>query len=346
VNPLLILDKLQGLTEHRVIAFAADEHGCGQYRIYQPMQAMLDAGMCTGGAANTLLGPNLALRSGADTFVFQRPSTEASLHVLESLQSIQHIKKIYEVDDNLLRVPLKSAHHEPIGKALRQRSAKAIRLCDRVVVSTEALAHELTAQHGDIRVMQNCLSTAMWGIEPPRRLAPVERQRQGKPRVGWAGGVGHQGDIEMIANVIKELADQVDWIFFGMCPESIQPYVKEFYAGVATLQYPQRLMAQDWDLAIAPLEINPFNECKSNLKLLEYGWCGVPVVCSDITPYQGNLPATRVKNRFKDWRDAICERIADLDSCHRDGLALQDQVALDWTLKGKNLQNWFDAWTD
>lgn len=345
-NPLLRLDKLQGLTKHRVIAFAADEQGCGQYRIYQPMQAMLEAGLCTGGISPTLMGANLVLRSGADTLVFQRPITDEYLHLLESLQALKHVKKIYEVDDNLSRLPVKSAHRTDMEKNLPKRISKAISLCDRLVVSTEALAHDLAGQNDDIRVVQNRLSAAMWGTTPLSRQAPTQRKSTSKPRVGWAGGIGHQGDLEMIADVIKDLADQVDWIFFGMCPESIRPYVHEFYAGVPTLQYPAKLMAQEWDLAIAPLELNPFNECKSNLKLLEYGWCGVPVVCSDITPYQCDLPATRVKNRFKDWRDAICERIADLDACHQEGVILQAKVEQDWTLKGKNLQDWLDAWTD
>jgi hypothetical protein len=104
-------------------------------------------------------------------------------------------------------------------------------------------------------------------------------------------------------------------------------------------------MAQNWDLAIAPLESNEFNQYKSNLKLLEYGWCGIPVVCSDVTPYQCNLPATRVKNRFKDWRNAIAERIADLPACRAEGLALQGEVARNWTLTNERVGEWHSAWT-
>jgi hypothetical protein len=31
-----------------------------------------------------------------------------------------------------------------------------------------------------------------------------------------------------------------------------------------------------WDLAIAPLEDDPFTRCKSDIKFLDYGWLGVP----------------------------------------------------------------------
>ncbi len=345
-NPLLCHDKLRGLTEHRVVAFPADAFGCGHYRILQPMQAMLDAGLCTGGSSPELFGPNLALRSGADTLVFQRPMSDANFALLESLLTLKRVRKIYEVDDDLSRLPVKSAHRAHMPKDVRARMLRNIALCDRLVVSTPTLAEQFRGSNDDIRVVPNRLPPAMWGAAPPVR-APHGRGPARKPVVGWAGGVGHQGDLEMIAQVVRETADHIDWVFFGMCPEPLRPLVKAFHVGVPTLDYPQRLMAltREWDLAIAPLEVNAFNEAKSNLRLLEYGWCGVPVVCSDITPYQGDLPVHRVKNRYKDWKQAVLERVADLDQTQAQGLALQQQVARDWVLTPECATDWLAAWT-
>jgi GT2 family glycosyltransferase/SAM-dependent methyltransferase len=347
-NPLLCFDKFQGVVKHRIAAFAADNQGCGNYRMLQPLQAMLNAGLCTGGASPEIFSPNLALRSGADTLIFQRPNSEVMLANLKALTPLKGIKKIYEVDDHLARVPIKSAHYEHMPKDLRGKMLKAIGLCDRLVVSTEPLARELRSYNGDVRVVLNRIPPAMWGAAPPQRASSAARAERRKPKVGWAGGIGHLGDLEMITGVIKDLADTVDWVFFGMCPDSIRPYVREFHTGIPTLEYPHKLMelAQDWDLAIAPLESNPFNDCKSNLKLLEYGWCGVPVVCSDVLPYQCDLPATRVKNRHKNWREAILERVTDLQASCQEGLALQERIASDWMLTGDNLQGWYQAWTD
>lgn len=345
-NPLLCHDPLKGLVDHRVVAFAADPHGCGHYRILQPMQAMLDAGLCTGGASPELFGPHLALRSGADTLVFQRPFTDANLSLLESLLPLKNVLKVYEVDDDLSRVPMKNSHRDQIPKDIRARMMRNIGVCDRLVVSTEFLAHQFRGANGDIRVVQNRLPRALWGNAPPARVARDMAGR--KPVVGWAGGVSHQGDLELIAQVVKETADQVDWVFMGMCPEPIRPYVKAFHTGVPTPDYPKRLMeiTRDWDLAVAPLELNAFNEAKSNLRLLEYGWCGLPVICTDITPYQCDLPAVRVKNRFKDWRAAILDAVNDLPATRLRGQELQARVEADWMLEGRHLEAWYRAWTD
>ena len=98
-------------------------------------------------------------------------------------------------------------------------------------------------------------------------------------------------------------------------------------------------------LALAPVEQNLFNECKSNLRLLEYGACGVPVICSDVRCYQGDgLPVMRVKNRFRDWVEAIRAHINDLDAAAKAGDELRASVLNGWMLEGENLEAWRRAW--
>lgn len=210
---------------------------------------------------------------------------------------------------------------------------------DRFVVSTEALAEALSGFHHDIVVVNNRLDMGWWG-----ELPVSARRTSNKPRVGWAGGAGHTGDLEMIVDVIKALADEVDWVFMGMCPDKLRPYVREFHPGVRIDLYPAALARLNLDLAVAPLEDNLFNTCKSNLRLLEYGMCGYAVVCSDSVTYRGNLPVTRVRNRFRDWVDAIRMHVHDLDATERAGDALRDRVRKDWMLDEIGREQWRRAW--
>ena len=144
--------------------------------------------------------------------------------------------------------------------------------------------------------------------------------------------------------MVRDLADEVEWVFFGMCPDELRPYVHEYHEGVAIEAYPAKLASLNLDLGLAPLEINLFNECKSNLRLLEYGACGIPVVCTDIRPYQNDFPVTRVRNRYKDWVDAIRMHLSDLEETARLGDALQAKVKQEWMLESLSLESWRDAW--
>jgi len=55
-NHLLCFDPLRDFHEHKVVVFAADAMGCGNYRILQPMQAMLQDDLCLGGASPEIFG--------------------------------------------------------------------------------------------------------------------------------------------------------------------------------------------------------------------------------------------------------------------------------------------------
>jgi hypothetical protein len=163
--------------------------------------------------------------------------------------------------------------------------------------------------------------------------------RNGKKlRVGWAGGGQHHGDLEFIVPVIEATKDEVDWIFMGMCLDQIRPYIKEYHAGVAFDLYPQKLADLDLDLAVAPLEYNNFNMAKTNLRLLEYGVLGWPVLCSDITPYR-NAPVTLVGNNVNHWIKAIREKIHEPDALVKEGQALQQ-----WVLDNYLLEDHLDEW--
>ena len=102
----------------------------------------------------------------------------------------------------------------------------------------------------------------------------------------------------------------------------------------------------DLDLALAPLEDNRFNDCKSDLRLLEYGACAYPVVCSDVRPYRdAGLPVTLVKNKYKAWVDAIRSHLLDPDATWQAGQTLQQGVHQRRMLDAAAAQDWLQAWT-
>ncbi|WP_426203852.1 glycosyltransferase [Pseudomonas sp. TWP3-1] len=321
-----------------VLCHPLDSFGSGHYRVRQPFAALKAAQLIGGAVREEGLQPTELQRMAPDTIIFQGQHTTPHLEFMQNTKTLSNAFKVYELDDYILDVPAGNLHHDVLPRDIAKRVKKALALCDRLVVSTQPLADALQGFNPDIRVVENRLPGHWWsGLVG-------QRQQGSKPRVGWAGGSSHSADLQVIAEVVRALAGEVEWVFMGMCPPALRPYVHEFHRGVDIEKYPHRLAGLNLDLALAPLKDNLFNACKSNLRLLEYGACGFPVICSDILCYRGDLPVTRVSNKAQAWIAAIREHLAEPDASAKAGVALRSVVLDNWMLKDEHLLAWRSAW--
>ena len=322
----------------RILCHPSDANGCGHYRLHQPFSAMERDMLIQGLSTDQLLAPVELERFAPDSVIYQRQFTPHSLLLREETSIYKDVFRVMDMDDFIPGVPEKSNRYSRIPKDIMTHINKSLSLVDRFVVSTEPLAEAFAGLHPDIQIVPNRLPVQWWGnLQNQRRVGR-------KPRVGWAGGDSHTGDLELLFDVVRALTNEVEWVFFGMCPDLLKPYIHEFHAGITIEKYPERLASLNLDLALAPLEMNLFNECKSNLRLLEYGACGFPVICTDIVTYRCGMPVTLVKNRTEDWLAAIRMHLSDLDASAEAGDALREVVMRDWMLQGDALLEWRNAW--
>jgi GT2 family glycosyltransferase len=326
----------------RVVAFPYDSWGCGEYRVRAPLRALQQAGWLE----YALLPedreekvPTLTelARMQPDTVLLHNTLHNHQLQALAQYQRFYASFKVFGQDDLLYALPKSNPYRRLNYKDIKNRILKAIAHCDRLLVTTEPLAEVYQYVADEIRIIPNYLERSRW-----ENLSSQRRQGR-KPRVGWAGAAQHQGDLQLIMPLVKMLAEKedVEWIFFGLCPEELRPYITEYHPMVSFDQYPAKLASLNLDLAIAPLENHPFNEAKSNLRILEYGILGWPVVCSDIYPYQ-NAPVTRVANSPQAWLNAVEEYLHDLEAAARAGELLRQWVLAHWMLED-HLQEWGEA---
>lgn len=313
----------------------------GEYRLCAPFRALSDAGLaqCTAVAPPGLLqsrtlSPIELERLAPDTLVLHAAINDAQIEALEQMRRFNpRILRVLSLDDLITQLPPKNSFHRFAFKDARPRLRRTLELCQRLIVSTEPLRELARGMIDDIRVIPNRLERERWlALSPARRAGR-------KPRVGWAGAQQHLGDLELIFDVVRATAHEVEWVFMGMCPDPLRPYVHEFHDFVLSFdEYPARLAGLNLDLAIAPLEHNAFNEAKSHLRLLEYGALGWPVVCTDIYPYR-EAPVERVPNDPQAWIQAIRERVHDLDAAQREGDRLRQ-----WVVSGFILEQHLEPW--
>ena len=270
-----------------------------------------------------------------DVIVLESLTGSRFPNIIKQLREVCNAKVIIEYDDFLLNVPLKNGNRDNYPQHMVKSFRKILESADRIVVSTAPLAEAYSRFHHDIRIAQNRLAPDQWGHLLSQRGVGK------KLRVGWAGGSTHAGDLQILLPLIKALENDVEWVFMGMKPRNVHC---EFHPGVPFEMYPEKLASLNLDLALVPLEINQFNECKSNLRLLEIGTCGVPIVATDIAPYRCGLPVTLVENRFKDWMKAIQPYLNDAAYRIRQGDELRNAVQRNWYLRENGLNDWQQGW--
>lgn len=318
-----------------VLASHTNWTGCGNYRVIKPFKALEQTLALEGGVIHGTPSVMEVAIAQPDIILLALSLDDAIIPIIENYRKVSNAKIVLEYDDNYPKIPQKNAFRSQIPKNIASRLRRIAEHADWMVVSTKPLAQAYAHLHNDIRVARNKLDIEQW-----RHLCSQKR-RKIKPRIGWAGGTSHTGDLEILLPLIKELSDEVEWVFMGMKPYGIEC---EFHQPVPFERYPEKLSSLDLDLALVPLENNVFNECKSNLRLLELGACGVPIICTDIAPYRCGLPVTCVQNRFHLWLKAIREHLADRQALEEAGEKLRNKIHQKWFLDEQGIQEWREAW--
>lgn len=310
------------------------------YRVTSPLKALRRSGMASEcvwqmGGNRELSAAEMA-RLAPDTVIVQHYLYDTHLAALQAWQSLpERPFTVYTLDDLITELDSSSPFRKNFPANSRTRLKYALARCDRLVVTTDFLAEVHRRFISDIRVVPNRLEQDIW--------LPLQSKKRTsrKPRIGWAGGSAHQVDLILLKEVIEQTRNEADWIFFGMCPQEIRPLLAEFHPLVALADYPTKLASLNLDIAVAPLAQIPFNQAKSNLRLLEYGALGIPVVCSDIDPYRGS-PACCVPNSTNAWVDALRDRIHNPEAREQEGLLLRNWVHQNFILE-HYLSDWLSA---
>lgn len=314
----------------------APSGGSGEYRVIAPFRVVSRAGFAQ---TDVIQAPNFhqmripsvteVARAAPDAMLFHAALSDGELSAMAQIRRHLHgVRLIYSLDDLVTDLPPGYPTSRYAFPDIRQRLHQALSYCERAIVTTEPLAELLRDYGAEVHIVPNLIERAQW--EEALAIARTRRQTQRgthrRPRVGWVGTQQDEADLMVIAEVVAATAAEVDWVFFGMCPYTLRGYVREvhdFKPGFA--DYLRTLAALDLDLAVAPLVVHPFNEAKSNLRLLEYGMLGWPVVASDILPYQ-SAPVYRVPNTPQAWLEAIRARLNDPEAARAEGARLQEWV--------------------
>jgi hypothetical protein len=307
----------------RVCVLPATLDAAGAYRLFFPLRELKAQGF------EMVMPPMRAHRRGfelniefldldrtlleldADVYVFQLPLDKTTLILVRILRATGKTV-VCETDDGTHCLPHYNPAYEGTNAAThpdrnRDWMLKVYREADAMSVATPALAELYSSVNSNITVVPNYLDWNMWEHVTPQY--EVERRRL---RVGYMG-IAHwrSGDLKILRGLIGPWLrrnPQVEFVAAGdPTIHDLLDIPNEQRVSVAAVDFRNGDLADItavMDIGLVPLEMNRFNECKSNLKGMEYAAAGIPCVASPTESYRawaehtdstGLLAKTRLK---------------------------------------------------
>lgn len=294
------------------IIFIKDQSGCGYWRMIVPARYMAENTYIDMAEIEVIYDYLLEY----ETIVVQRLHTWREYYTIERLKR-QGKKIIYDIDDDLFNIPDDNIASRII-RIDQQNAARAIMsICDKITTTNHVLKERLGFPDKTV-IIPNSID-----LEDgyPEEFNESEDEFQ---RIVWMGSHTHERDwfecFEAIDKILKE-RDNVRLVLMGYFPKIIQNHINnekniwwnekieymEFQEPETYIQATKEMTA---DIGIAPLENRKFNFAKSNLKWQEYSAAYIPVVASNVFPYNDDIVNGEngfLANNTTEWKDCLTQ---------------------------------------
>lgn len=288
--------------------------GVEYHRLYSPLKYMqinysdeVEIDICTD--INDKGLPDLR---GYDLVLFNRYIGVRHYDILVHLAK-HNIPYIIDIDDYWVLPRFHHAYRWWKSNNIKAAITDAITYAHAVTTTTPLLADKIRAYNQNVAVIPNALNLTddQWLAEPTA---------SDKVRFGWVGGLTHANDIQIICDSIADICeaypDKVEFYLCGYEQHHLWQSILYRFNGAADKIRPQIVVSQAqsvneygnfyrlFDVALAPLEDTNWNNCKSELKIIEAAAYSLPVIASGHPPYlnhAGNPGVRFTLNTPGDW---------------------------------------------
>lgn len=243
------------------------------------------------------------------------------------------VKLIHDMDDHFVLSSnhiLKETYRQ---QNMPERFKALLDLADVVTVTNDYLASQLKSYtNGEVVVVPNALNFDQGQF-------CINKDFESGTPLCYVGGNTHLHDLELIRKAIP-----LNELTIGGVNKDCQVWneVTKRFAGVSTKRQTTldsyMNLYEGHKIALAPLEKNNFNACKSNLKILEAGAKGLPIVTSRVHPYYNDLDKDVViyGNSENSWRSAVTKLLKDDEYRKDKGLEFSEHVRKNYQLSDAN----------
>lgn len=208
--------------------------------------------------------------------VLQQPAENGWVPAIKALQA-QGVKVVYEVDDYLHGIKHQKDHgfKDKFGQEYLGRAELAMKAADAIFCSTDFIAENYRHRNRNVFVCPNGIDMNRYELTRPRRDTV---------NIGWAGATGHaEVLIPWLQQVAALMRMREDTCFVSIGQPFAEVFKQHFgeeraitIPFAAIEQYPAAMTMMD--IALAPAGSGGWWRGKSDLRWLEAGALGIPII--------------------------------------------------------------------
>lgn len=298
----------------RILYLPADDGGCGWLRIRNfqreiENQELAETYLMDGNESEDHV---LKLIENSDVVV-ARNGTAPLVKMIKDLYPGKHI--VFDHDDNTFEILPSNEHYRQFGTqdvvvpmedgdkplwvtgndgfnrfnnlASQLDLTYLLSVADLNTAPVRTLASEWAKYNGNACVVPNCIDFALY----PDADVVARDKKKGEIRIGWMGGVSHQGDWDEAGKTLSKIMREDENITLDMFGSLYPPFFKgledriRYIPWLPFQAYSMKEKLLDWDFTIIPLQEQPFNTFKSEIKFSDAAANRIPIIVRDMLPY-------------------------------------------------------------
>ena len=335
----------------RSLNYYADFSGCGHWRMIWPEILLNGYQKCiVHGSTAMILDPRHY--DHIKTVRVQRQASNAQVDFVKFLRSIKSSRNnfnlIYEIDDVLFHEDIpkynkfRAAFVDP---EIRNAALSIMNMCDEITVTCDYMKeyYKQKTNHPNITVIQNYMPRFWMDCFYDEKQLSINYdksiKKRKRPRVLWAGSGAHfdvtndtnfNDDFRHVIESVIKTRKKYQWVFLGAYPLLLKSYVTagdiEYHPWASIYEYPRVKHSLKTNVMVAPLQDNPFNNSKSDLKYIEGSAFGQPVICQDISTYSNALHKFNTGDEMIDQIDNVLkDKTIYMKSCRKARASISDR---------------------
>lgn len=326
----------------QIAGFAQERGACTQLRIRHPLERINELKLATSHIITVSDANTEPTLKKSDVVLLGRAASD---HVLQIIKRLQMFGKrvVFDLDDNMFDVSVMSPHYQNLGamqvdfenpdgtkgevwtdgkagfdakrnRQIRMSFTRLIRQADCITVTTEPLRKTYSRYNDNVTIIPNAINFRVWD----------------KLNIGWlgkevrllyTGAANHFEDWLFVHPVLEELQKKyknltivligTDWT---SAPNNLDYSRVEVHRWVDFEAYPYLLKSLGCHIGIAPISKTDFNDCRSELKWVEYSALKMATVATPWGPYKRSVKdgvTGLLADEREDWVAALSTLIED-----------------------------------